>query len=127
MTWRFWRAHQAQTTKSSWHHGPANKASRRQNSINISTLTGLGNRPFYIGDNLRDFSEAFAAAKLRSSAAEAHLTEIERRCARVDSAESHWGVDWFILPNPLYGEWEKLLGDQPKLKLRATAMKLSGK
>ncbi len=81
----------------------------------------------YIGDNLRDFSEAFAAAKLRSSAAEANLTEIERRYARVDSAASHWGVDWFILPNPLYGEWEKLLGDQPKLKLRATKMQLPGK
>jgi acid phosphatase len=81
----------------------------------------------HIGDNLRDFSEAFAAAKLRSSAAEANSTEIELRYARVDSVESHWGVDWFILPNPVYGEWEKLLGDQPKLKLRATAMKLSGK
>src|SRR5574341_1614541 len=53
--------------------------------------------------------------------------EVERRYARVDSAASHWGVDWFILPNPVYGEWEKLLGDQPKLKLRATKMKLTGK
>jgi acid phosphatase len=81
----------------------------------------------HIGDNLRDFSEAFAAAKLGASAAVANLTEIERRYAVVDSAASHWGVDWFILPNPVYGEWEKLLGDQPKQKLRATAMKLSGK
>jgi 5'-nucleotidase (lipoprotein e(P4) family) len=81
----------------------------------------------YIGDNLRDFSEAFAAAKLRSSAAETNLTEIERRYAAVDSAASHWGVDWFILPNPVYGEWEKLLGDQPRLKLRATKMNLTGK
>jgi acid phosphatase len=81
----------------------------------------------HIGDNLRDFSEAFAAAKLRSSTKDAHLTEIERRYARVDSAAAHWGVDWFILPNPVYGEWEKPLGDQPKLKLRATKMKLTGK
>jgi acid phosphatase len=81
----------------------------------------------HIGDNLRDFSEAFAAAKLRASTQNVHLTEIERRYARVDSAKSHWGVDWFILPNPVYGEWEKLLGDQPKLKLRATKMKLPGK
>ncbi len=51
-----------------------------------------------------------------------------RRPVPIDnSAASHWGVDWFILPNPLYGEWEKLLGDQPKLKLRATAMKLFGR
>ncbi|MCI0695423.1 hypothetical protein L0337_25865 [candidate division KSB1 bacterium] len=81
----------------------------------------------YIGDNLRDFSESFAVAKLRSTSAEAHLTEIERRYARADSAASHWGMDWFILPNPVYGEWEKLLGDQTKLKLRATKMKLTGK
>jgi acid phosphatase len=81
----------------------------------------------FIGDNLRDFSELFAVAKLRSTAAEPNLTEIERRYARVDSAEAHWGVDWFILPNPVYGEWEELLGDQPKLKLRATKMELTGK
>ncbi len=77
----------------------------------------------HIGDNLRDFSEAFAAAKLHTSAAETHLSGIERRYAIVDSAASHWGVDWFILPNPVYGEWEKLLGEQPKLKLRPTKMK----
>jgi acid phosphatase len=80
-----------------------------------------------IGDNLRDFSEAFAAAKLRSSAKDTLLTDIEQRYARVNSAASHWGVDWFILPNPVYGEWEKLLGDQPQLKLRATKMNLPGK
>ena len=77
----------------------------------------------HIGDNLRDFSEAFAVARLRSSAAETQLSEIEQRYAIVDSAASHWGMDWFILPNPVYGEWEKLLGDQPRLKLRATNMK----
>lgn len=81
----------------------------------------------HIGDNLRDFSEAFAMAKLRSSTQVAPLNEIEQRFARVDSAASHWGVDWFILPNPVYGEWEKLLGDQPQQKLRATKMKLAGK
>jgi acid phosphatase len=64
-------------------------------------------------------------AKLRSYTKDAHLTEIERRYAAVDSAASHWGVDWFILPNPVYGEWEKLLGDQPRLKLRATKMNLT--
>lgn len=80
-----------------------------------------------IGDNLRDFSEAFAAAKLRSSAKDTLLTDIEQRYARVDSVASHWGVDWFILPNPVYGEWEKLLGDRPQLKLRATKMNLPGK
>lgn len=76
----------------------------------------------YIGDNLRDFSEEFAAAKLRSDTEPARLTEIARRSARVDSAAAHWGIDWFILPNPAYGEWEKLLGNQPKAKLRPTKM-----
>ncbi|RIK77360.1 hypothetical protein DCC62_09660 [candidate division KSB1 bacterium] len=63
--------------------------------------------------------DAFAGGKTR----ETQLSEIEQRCAIVDSAAAHWGVDWFILPNSVYGEWEKLLGDQPKLKLRPTKMK----
>jgi acid phosphatase len=80
-----------------------------------------------VGDNLRDFSEAFAVGRLQPNDAAAYSSAIERRYAAVDSAAAHWGMDWVILPNPVYGEWEKLLGDQPKLKLRATKMKLAGK
>jgi acid phosphatase len=78
----------------------------------------------HIGDNLRDFSEAFAAARSQPHDEAGRSIAIERRYARVDSAASRWGWDWFILPNPVYGEWEKLLGAQPKLKLHPTNMKL---
>lgn len=96
----------------------SNKAARReQAALRFNVL-------LHIGDNLRDFSEEFAVLKLRSQAGPVTLTDIERRFARVDSAQAHWGVDWFILPNPVYGEWEKLLGDSPVLKLRPTKMTL---
>ncbi|MBO0695571.1 MAG: hypothetical protein J2P56_05660 [Verrucomicrobia bacterium] len=29
----------------------------------------------------------------------------------------------FILPNPVYGEWQRLYGDNPRGKLKVTAMK----
>ncbi len=80
-----------------------------------------------VGDNLRDFSEAFAVGRLQPNDGAAYSSAIARRYARVDSAAAHWGMDWVILPNPVYGEWEKLLGDQPQQKLRATKMKLTEK
>ena len=47
-----------------------------------------------------------------------HLTAIRRRLQQVDDAACHWGIDWFVLPNPIYGEWEKLLGDDPLAAMR---------
>ena len=41
-------------------------------------------------------------------------------------ANYHWGNDWFILPNPVYGEWQRLCGDNPRGKLKVTAMKQIG-
>jgi acid phosphatase len=73
----------------------------------------------YVGDNLRDFSELFAAAKF--STAEEQKAALSQRDTAVDvAAEAHWGVDWFMLPNPTYGEWEKLLGADPKALLHPT-------
>ena len=58
------------------------------------------------GDNLRDFSETFAATKLsENDGAEAYNMVIESRLQQVDESDCHWGVDWFVLPNPVYGEW----------------------
>ena len=42
----------------------------------------------------------------------------------MDDADCHWGVDWFVLPNPGYGEWEKLIGDAPLRRLRPSGMKM---
>ena len=47
---------------------------------------------------------------------------IGKRFARVDEAAAKWGTNWFVLPNPIYGEWEKALGDNPKARLRPTKM-----
>ena len=98
----------------------SNKSSRRE------TVAAGNNVLLYIGDNLRDFSETFAAPNLDSGNNQALLQAMQARSNQVDAAASHWGIDWFILPNPLYGEWEKFLGEQPKLKLRPTKMKLPG-
>jgi acid phosphatase len=82
----------------------------------------------YFGDNLRDFSEWFAApADLKPGDDEGQRKAIRERLHKVDEAAGHWGVDWYVLPNPVYGEWQKLLGDQPRRKLRSTAMKLPEK
>jgi 5'-nucleotidase (lipoprotein e(P4) family) len=73
----------------------------------------------FVGDNLRDFSELFAAGKVAT--AEEQKAALGRRDTAVDlAAEAHWGVDWFMLPNPTYGEWEKLLGTDPKALLHPT-------
>lgn len=77
------------------------------------------------GDSLRDFSEAFAAPKLVArDDKEEYARAIQRRLRQVDDARCHWGVDWFVLPNPVYGEWEKLLGADPKARLRPTKIKV---
>jgi len=70
----------------------------------------------YLGDNLRDFHEGdFKSivdntkspkvtdqAKLRAA--------IVARAAAVDRCEDLFGREWIILPNPVYGEWAKVLG-----------------
>jgi predicted secreted acid phosphatase len=62
----------------------------------------------WVGDNLRDFDEAFrfqdppAGSNIAPSA-------LEERRRQVDANNSRWGNDWIILPNPAYGEWNKPL------------------
>ena len=77
------------------------------------------------GDNLRDFSETFIAAKLTAKdGIDAHNKAIDSRFRSVDGAACHWGIDWFVLPNPGYGEWEKLIRNEPMKRLRPSGMKL---
>ena len=47
-----------------------------------------------LGDDLNDF--AFAAGK-----------SVAERDAIIRDTASNWGTRWFILPNPIYGSWEK--------------------
>lgn len=53
-----------------------------------------------LGDNLGDFLDGIAV----DAAARERLV-----CA----AEAHWGVDWFMLANPLYGSWPRAAENLP--------------
>ncbi|WP_020472017.1 5'-nucleotidase, lipoprotein e(P4) family [Zavarzinella formosa] len=76
------------------------------------------------GDNLRDFSEAFAAPKLpKEATTEDYCKAIKQRLAAADDAACHWGVDWFVLPNPVYGEWDRITGPEPLAVLHPTSMR----
>ncbi|HVJ80438.1 MAG TPA: HAD family acid phosphatase [Planctomycetia bacterium] len=75
----------------------------------------------YVGDQLRDFSEEFIAAK-DATTAEKRLAGIASRNAKVDARAARFGDDWIVLPNPSYGEWQKLHGSDPRSMLRPTKM-----
>jgi acid phosphatase len=80
-----------------------------------------------VGDNLRDFSEVFAAGRLgEDSSTEDYRRALAERDAAVDAAGRHWGVDWFVLPNCMYGEWEKLVPANPVEVMRPTQMSVDG-
>jgi acid phosphatase len=55
----------------------------------------------YFGDNLADFAPEL----------EAQGTNWQEREAAAESARERWGVDWFVLPNPMYGDWVQSLGE----------------
>lgn len=101
--------------------GSSDKSSRREE------IAAKFNVVMYFGDNLRDFSEAFADKKLTpGDPLEKHREAVRRRRQQVDEANCHWGIDWFVLPNPVYGEWDRdaLLGDDAKARLRPTQVEL---
>lgn len=58
-----------------------------------------------VGDDLADFIPG-----VRSLAPAARE---EARCARRD----WWGLRWFVIPNPMYGSWLRVLGDDPEAAL----------
>ena len=97
----------------------SDKTSRRE------TVAAQYNVLLVFGDNMRDFSETFIAKKLtENDGADAHDKAIASRLKLVDDATCHWGIDWFVLPNPGYGEWEKLIRNEPMKRLRPSGMKL---
>jgi len=52
-----------------------------------------------VGDDLNDFLPA--------------RTGLEERARVADEYGSRFGRDWFLLPNPSYGSWERALSDEP--------------
>ena len=96
--------------------GSSNKSSRRD------AVSARYNVLMCLGDNLRDFSEVFVPEKLPEGArADERKRAIADRAVAVDQAACHWGIDWFVLPNPVYGEWEKLVGEPPEEILRPSS------
>src|SRR5215510_4689621 len=65
----------------------------------------------------------FKAPQLASNDEAGQKQAIAERADRVRRAKYHWGNDWLILPNLVYGEWQRLCGDNPRGKLKVTAMK----
>lgn len=63
-----------------------------------AAVTGKFDVLLWVGDNLRDFDEAFKYDKGKG---------IDGRKATVDERKAKFGADWVILPNPAYGEWTK--------------------
>jgi 5'-nucleotidase (lipoprotein e(P4) family) len=50
----------------------------------------------YLGDNLADFASEFEAPV---------VTSYTQRNESVSSYADRWGSRWFVLPNPVYGDW----------------------
>jgi len=55
----------------------------------------------YFGDQLGDFSDEFAASNGNTAATRVDLAAGKYR--------ELWGTRWFVLPNPVYGQWQVVL------------------
>lgn len=96
---------------------PSDKTSRRDR------IAARYNILLIIGDNLRDFAEDFAAPSVPAHPTpKAVLAAISARKAEVVRSAFHWGTNWFIVPNPVYGEWDKLIKVEPKELMHPTSM-----
>lgn len=82
----------------------------------------LYNVLLYVGDNLRDFSDEFAAPKTDANDYTALLKAVDGRKVAVDKNWAKWGGQWIILPNPVYGEFDKLKGTDPHKMLRPSSL-----
>jgi 5'-nucleotidase (lipoprotein e(P4) family) len=60
----------------------------------------------YVGDNLRDFDEQFRFDEKLGAAG---------RDAVVERLSEKFGIEWIILPNPIYGEWTKVFRNDLQL------------
>lgn len=58
-----------------------------------------------VGDNLTDFHRGF------------DKTSVQDRNALVDQMRAEFGEKYIILPNPLYGDWERALPKAPRIEL----------
>jgi acid phosphatase len=63
----------------------------------------------YFGDQLGDFSDEFAPS---------HDATAEARVEDAYKYHALWGSRWFVLPNPVYGQWQMVLHGEPAQYLR---------
>ena len=71
----------------------------------------------YVGDSLSDFPGEFeldSKADLKDD--ETGAQAIQRRRDRVAKHDLKWGENWFVLPNPLYGDFRRLPDPADPLK-----------
>lgn len=87
-----------------------------------ATVEKLYNVLMYFGDNLRDFSEEFVAPKVDANDYAGLQKAVEGRKAAVDRRWDKWGSEWIVLPNPVYGEFDKLKGADGHKMLRASTL-----
>ena len=64
----------------------------------------------YFGDNLRDFDDKYRSSAKSTNSPEQIAKSIADRKDAVNKDRENWGRHWIILPNPAYGEWQKVLG-----------------
>lgn len=90
--------------------GNSNKTDRYKNVEKTHTIL------LTIGDNLRDYNEIFANRKINYG------------MNMADSLKTKFGEDFVILPNPMYGDWEKAVysgkfpSEVEKNKIRKSAL-----
>ena len=70
---------------------PKEKGSRRKQVGSTHRVVAV------LGDNLGDFLNGIYAAR-------------EARAGLVDDYAAWWGERWIMMPNPMYGSWEEVLG-----------------
>ena len=58
----------------------------------------------YVGDSLTDFNEAFDSQRFLDAA-----DPTQARADAVAAGTAEWGTRWFVLPNPVYGNWTRLM------------------
>jgi len=72
----------------------SSKQSRRDRVNDKYTVIAL------VGDNLNDFSDDFRSPAVNS---------IGERRAMVRKHATDWGSRWYVLPNPIYGNWTRYI------------------
>lgn len=82
------------------------KTGSSDKTARFNEVTAAGyNVLLYLGDNLRDFDDTLKFRSLLNDTDAELQAAIKDRKAAIDKDRLKMGVEWIILPNPVYGEW----------------------